>query len=131
MSIDKDKLKALADRVLNERRFCVDEHHRELAEGVQALLAEVGFLLESRAEARADRDGIGDRYDAASIECDQLKADNEALRSAAMAAGEFIMHEAEVRGLLDENGQVSHRHPRRQQAIARIEAALGRGVPHG
>ncbi|HEN8798253.1 hypothetical protein [Pseudomonas sp. NFX1] len=58
---------------------------------------------------------------------DQLKAENEALRSAALAAGEFIMHEAEVRGLLDDRGQVSHRHPRRQQAIAQIEAALVQG----
>ncbi|NON23332.1 hypothetical protein, partial [Klebsiella pneumoniae] len=61
---------------------------------------------------------------------DQLKAENEALRLAAVAAGEFIMHEAEVRGLLDDKGQVSHRHPRRQQAIARIEAALAKESSH-
>jgi len=61
---------------------------------------------------------------------DQLKADNEVLRSAAMAAREFIMHEAEVHGLLDDKGQISHRHPRRQQAIARIEAALAKESSH-
>ena len=59
-----------------------------------------------------------------------VKAENEALRLAALAAGEFIIHEAEVRGLLDDKGQVSHRHPRRQQAIARIEAAMAKETPH-
>ncbi|MNE68500.1 hypothetical protein D3C80_1641690 [compost metagenome] len=63
-------------------------------------------------------------------EIDQIKDENETLRSAALAAGEFIMHEAEVRGLLDDKGQVSHRHPRRQQAIARIEEALAKEASH-
>lgn len=60
-------------------------------------------------------------------ERDQLKAENEALRKAALAAREFIMHEAEVRGLLDESNEVSFRHPRRQAAIATIDAAMGNG----
>ncbi len=63
-------------------------------------------------------------------ERDQLKAENEALRSAALAAREFIIHEAEVRGLLDENGQVSHRHPRRQATIAKIDAAMAKEASH-
>lgn len=62
---------------------------------------------------------------------DLLKDENEALRSAALAAREFIMHEAEVRGLLDENDQVSHRHPRRQAAIAVIDAAMAKEASHG
>ena len=70
-------------------------------------------------------------FGVAVLERDQLKAENEVLRSAAMAAREFIMHEAEVRGLLDENGQVSHRHPRRQAAIASIDAAMAKEASNG
>jgi len=40
MTIDKEKLKALADRVMTDRRFCTDEHHKDLARGVLALIAE-------------------------------------------------------------------------------------------
>jgi len=60
-------------------------------------------------------------------ERDQLKAEIEVLRKAALEAREFILHEAEVRGLLDENNEVSFRHPRRQAAIASIDAAMGKG----
>lgn len=82
MTIDLDKLNALADRTLNERRFCADDYHKELAKGVQALAAEVSFLLESRAEARAQRNRIGDDYDQAVIDRDQFKAANDVLRKA-------------------------------------------------
>lgn len=58
---------------------------------------------------------------------DQLASENEALRKAALDAREFIVHEAEVRGLLDENNEVSFRHPRRQAAIASIDAAMSKG----
>ena len=57
----------------------------------------------------------------------ELLAENEALRRAALDAREFILHEAEVRGLLDENNEVSFRHPRRQAAIASIDAAMSKG----
>ncbi|SED32367.1 hypothetical protein SAMN05216205_4910 [Pseudomonas mohnii] len=68
-----------------------------------------------------------DGYKAVLDERDQIKAENEALRKAVLAAREFIMHEAEVRGLLDENNEVSFRHPRRQAAIAIIDAATSKG----
>lgn len=42
--IDKEKLRELADRVMTDRRFCVDEYHRELAVGALALLAEIERL---------------------------------------------------------------------------------------
>lgn len=51
MTIDKNKLKALVDRVLTDRRFCADEHHRELADGVTALLAEIEEVKGLRPEA--------------------------------------------------------------------------------
>lgn len=43
-----DTLKALAERVMNDRRFCCDEQHRLLAEGVLALLDENEALREDR-----------------------------------------------------------------------------------
>ncbi|WP_238418311.1 hypothetical protein [Pseudomonas cannabina] len=53
-------------------------------------------------------------------------AECEVLRKPLLAAREFIMHEAEVRGLLDENNEVSFRHPRRHATIAAIDAALSK-----
>lgn len=62
MTIDKEKLKALAERVATDRRFCSDEHHRELAAGVAALFAEIDQLklaldMESAELAWSDSDG--------------------------------------------------------------------------
>jgi hypothetical protein len=37
---DYTELKQLSDRVMTDRRFCVDEHHKNLAEGALALLAD-------------------------------------------------------------------------------------------
>lgn len=50
MTIDKEKLKALVERVTADRRFCADEHHHELATGVSALLAEIERLATSRSK---------------------------------------------------------------------------------
>lgn len=107
---------------------------------VLALLAEIDRLeMENRSlkgscsKLGAEHAGMSRLYKKANRmqfearqERDQLKAENEALRSAALAAREFIMHEAEIRGLLDENNEVSHRHPRRQAAIASIDAAMAK-----
>lgn len=80
MTIDKQEIKALVDRVKTDRRFCADENHHVLADGVLALLAEI-----ESAETRL--------HDVAVLcatveqERDQLKAENEALRkSAGLAA---------------------------------------------
>lgn len=77
---DYSELKRLADRVISDRRFCGDENHKALADGVMALIAEIEFLTESRQEAREERNKIGDRHDALEAERDQLKAENEVLR---------------------------------------------------
>lgn len=50
MTVDKLKLKALAERVATDRRFCADEHHRELAAGVTSLLTEIEMLIGLRPE---------------------------------------------------------------------------------
>ncbi|WP_218575526.1 hypothetical protein [Pseudomonas sp. EMN2] len=47
MTIDKIQIKALAEHVTTDRRFCADEYHRELATGAQALLEEVERLGEA------------------------------------------------------------------------------------
>lgn len=73
MTIDKQEIKALADLVKTDRRFCADEYHHALAEGVLALLAEI-----SRIEIDAVYVMAGSRTRAEVI--DQLKAENEALR---------------------------------------------------
>ncbi|UBM23357.1 hypothetical protein K8374_13190 [Pseudomonas sp. p1(2021b)] len=53
-----DTLKALAERVMNDRRFCCDEQHRLLAEGVLALLDENEALRKDRDSLREDRDSL-------------------------------------------------------------------------
>ncbi|MFJ2480710.1 hypothetical protein ACIOWE_10570 [Pseudomonas sp. NPDC087598] len=90
-----------------------------------AIIAENELLRESPGMG-AVRSLRGDCADLMA-ECEQLRAENEALRKAALDAREFILHEAEVRGLLDENNEVSFRHPRRQAAIASIDAAMSKG----
>lgn len=73
MNFDKQEIKAPADRVKTDRRFCADENHHVLADGVLALLAKI-----ESAETRL--------HDVAVLcatveqERDQLKAENEALR---------------------------------------------------
>lgn len=99
-------------------------------QAVLALIAEIEQLREANEQVCTNYNRVSFASEERGNERDQLKAENEALRSAALAAGEFIMHEAEVRGLLDDKGQVSHRHPRRQQVIARIEAALAKEAKH-
>ncbi|MFY0996179.1 hypothetical protein [Pseudomonas juntendi] len=138
MTIDKEKLKHLAGQSALEPRWYEAGSHglknvcylpdREFIAAaspatVLALLAEI-----SRIEIDSAYVAAGSRTRAEVI--DQFKAENEALRSAALAAREFIIHEAEVRGLLDENGQVSHRHPRRQATIAKIDAAMAKESSH-
>lgn len=60
-------------------------------------------------------------------EAEQLKAECEGLRAALTASRDFVMHEAEVRGFLDEHDKVSHRHPKRKELIDSIDAAMGKG----
>ena len=69
-----DTLKALASRVMNDRRFCCDEHHRFLAEGVLALFAENETLRKDAERYRwlRDPDGqedLGSEYNMPPIIC--------------------------------------------------------------
>lgn len=52
---------------------------------------------------------------------------NAGLRKAVSDARDFLMHEAEVRGFLDESDKVSCRHPKRKALIDSIDAAMGKG----
>ncbi len=157
MTIDKAKLKALAEAATQShglRRVEVDHNGRNVigdgswkilsawhtpdGKGAQnaefAAAASPATILALLAEIESTETRL---HDVAVLcatveqERDQLKAENEALRSAALAAREFIMHEAEVRRLLDENNEVSHRHPRRQAVIASIDAAMATEANHG
>lgn len=94
MNVNKQEIKGLADRVKTDRRFCTDQHHHVLAEGVQALLAENDMLAAQRLmharlnlSLRARRkvwvaacEKAEDELLDALAERDQLKAENEALR---------------------------------------------------
>lgn len=79
MTINKQEIKVLADRVKTDSRFCADEYHHALAEGVLSLLAEI-----SRIEIDAAYVMAGSRTRSEVI--DQLKAENEALRSLVLSA---------------------------------------------
>ncbi|KPB51357.1 Uncharacterized protein ALO57_00143 [Pseudomonas coronafaciens pv. oryzae] len=77
-------------------------------------------------DLKAENERLKTGYEAYERVNAELRAECEALRKPLLAAREFIMHEAEVRGLLDENNEVSFRHPRRQATIAAIDAALSK-----
>lgn len=107
----------------------------EACESTEPLCKEERTIL--LAISRTERDQLKSENSYLKAGCDtyeqiiaDLKAENEALRKAVLASREFIMHEAEVRGLLDENNEVSFRHPRRRSAIAVIDAAMGKGALH-
>ncbi|CAH0646708.1 MULTISPECIES: hypothetical protein [Pseudomonas] len=59
--MNREALKALAERVMNDRRFCCDEQHRFLAEGVNELLAENETLRKDAKRYRFVRNPIGTR----------------------------------------------------------------------
>lgn len=119
---DYSELKRLADRVISDRRFCGDENHKALAEGVMALIAEVEFLTESRQEAREERNKIGDRHDAIEAERDQLKAEIEALRKDAERYRWLRKDEVEQCRI---SRQFSE-----DRMDAEVDAAMGKGELH-
>jgi len=84
-------------------------------------------LIASAEQFEQDYKDVVGSIELRDIEINRLKTENEALRKAALAAREFIMHEAEVRGFLDENNEVSFRHPRRQAVVAALDAAMAKG----
>ena len=56
---DNTELKRLVDRVLTDRRFCWDENHKALAEGVLALIAEndaMAGMLQRFVDGENDQD---------------------------------------------------------------------------
>lgn len=94
------------------------------------------YQMHKQTETREMRDlkaelaGLKTGYEAYERVNAELRAECEALRKPLLAAREFIMHEAEVRGLLDENKEVSFRHPSRQATIADIDAAMSKEQSH-
>ena len=79
---DNTELKRLVDLVLTDRRFCGDENHKALADGVLSLIAELD-LAQTIGRLAYNFDG----YKAVLDECDQLKAESESLRGSCKAMG--------------------------------------------
>lgn len=77
---DYTELKRLVDRVLTDRRFCGDENHKALADGVRALIAENDRLESERAELWRGKRDVEATRDTKSAVIAELKAENEALR---------------------------------------------------
>ena len=118
-------LALIAENEALTKRLEVDPRHSY--DGIATRDATIKALDEQADQLKAENAGLKTGYEAYEQTVKELRAEVEALRKAVLAAREFIMHEAEVRGLLDENNEVSFRHPRRQAAIAIIDAAMGKG----
>ena len=136
MTIDKQGLKALVARVKTDRRFCADDHHQVLADGVQSLLAENEMLTAQRLmhvrlnlSLRARRkvwvsacEKAEDQLLDALAERDQLKAENEALRKDAeryRAIRDDIPHIDLGRAILDVQSAAEY--------DSAVDAAMGKG----
>ena len=71
---DYTELKRLVDRVLTDRRFCGDENHKALADGVRALIAENERL------ERLALDSVNAEH-AANIDLESICAERDQLRA--------------------------------------------------
>lgn len=80
MTIDKQEIKALADRVKTDRRFCADEYHHALAEAVLALLAEIDRLQAWRTPLLKEREALIRQRDRLADENEALRKDAERYR---------------------------------------------------
>ncbi|KWS07479.1 hypothetical protein AL064_18880 [Pseudomonas syringae pv. syringae] len=81
-----------------------------------------------RDQLKAENADLKTGYEAYDRVNAELRAECEALRKPLLAAREFIMHEAKVRRLLDENKEISFRHPLRRAVIAALDAAISKEV---
>lgn len=77
---DNTELKRLVDRVLTDHRFCGDENHKALADGVLALIADFDEARNGMKHSCAIR--LKKKIEQLETERDQLKAENEALNTA-------------------------------------------------
>ncbi|AFO47198.1 hypothetical protein [Pseudomonas putida] len=80
MSTIKRNLQKLVDRVKLNRRFCADEHHHALADGVQDLLAEIEQLREANEQVCTNYNRVSFTSEERGKQIDQLKAENEELK---------------------------------------------------
>ncbi|MFG0496269.1 hypothetical protein ACF8MH_02915 [Pseudomonas sp. YQ_13] len=80
MSAIKRNLQKLVDRVKLNRRFCADEHHHALADGVQDLLAEIEQLREANEQVCTNYNRVSFTSEERGKQIDQLKAENERFR---------------------------------------------------
>ena len=78
---DYTELKRLVDRVLTDRRFCGDENHKALADGVRALIAENDRLESERAELWRGKRDVEATRDTKSAVIAELKAEIAGLKT--------------------------------------------------
>lgn len=101
---DKTELKRLADRVLNDRRFCGDENHKALADGVLVLIAENERLSSRATVLEKYEDECLRLMREAETERDQLKAEVERLKAENQSeVGACLLSVAENKKLQAEN----------------------------
>jgi hypothetical protein len=74
------ELKRLADRVISDRRFCGDENHKALAEGVMALIAENESMRGSCKAMGADMGKLTRERNSFRSKAEKFKAENDQLR---------------------------------------------------
>ena len=77
---DYTELKRLVDRVLTDRRFCGDENHKALADGVRALIAENERIQEAHEQICTNYNQVSYASEERGKQIDQLKAENDALK---------------------------------------------------
>lgn len=78
---DNSELKRLADRVISDRRFCGDENHKALADGVTALIAENERLKKFEDWFGRLETANNSLVESFRAERDQLKAENAGLKT--------------------------------------------------
>jgi len=132
---DKTELKRLAGRVLNDRRFCGDENHKALADGVLVLIAENERLssrvtvlekyedecLRLMREAETERDQL-------KAEVERLKAENQSeVGACLLSVAENKKLQAEIEALRRAMHELAN-HPKLTASQADIlRAAMGKG----
>lgn len=129
--IDNTELKRLVDRVLADLRFCGDENHKALADGVLALIAENERLSDELSACTTSPGGCSYWREAARMreqERDELRAENAGLRTGYEAYEQVVRGlKAEVEAFKEANAGLSEVCTARRNHLANAKKAAGIG----